>query len=366
MSRSRLRFWALLLIPAFALTLLAINRLREDSERLTRFVQDFVLRETGLSLTSSKPGTFDFWPQLSLSLSDVNLKDGEATVAAARQLSIQLPWSALRGDTLQLGGVQVEALILQGPALGAWWDRQYSADLGPAQPWQWPELTAPLQIDALQWQGSSPDDSWSLKGLSLDRLQPGQMSRLELQVRLPKQEQDIPIVALLTPSQAGPDLQLSPFALNVDPGIANIEISGNAAFNHLQQFGFDGALKTGDLSRRIGMDALDLDQQSALALQTRGYLDGALRLRAVGQLFGEAIDLDIGLPADWRAHLDPPMALLDVLQGQIKLARLRIGMSEWVRLSIEGKPLEETVGTALPPQAPAPAPAPEPRAQPPA
>lgn len=363
MNRSRLRFWALLLIPALALGLLAINRLREDSARLTRWVQDLVLRETGLSLTTSAPGSFDFWPQLSLSLRDVTLKDGDANVAAASQLSFQLPWSALRGNALQLGGVQIDTLTLHGPALDTWWQKRFSADLGPAQPWQWPELSAPLQIGQLQWQGSGPEDSWTFSDLGLDRLLPGQMSRLQMRVRLPKETEAIPVVALLTPVQSGIDLQLHPFALTVDPAVANIEISGSAAFNHLHQVQFEGDLKTGDLSKRLAIDALDLDQTSALTVQARGFYDGAVRLRAIGQLFGEACDLDIGLPSDWREHLEPPMALLEVLQGQIKLARLRVGMSEWVRLSIDGKPVEETPATALPPRAVTPAP--ESAAQPP-
>lgn len=348
MARSRLRFALLALIPVLGLAVLAINRLREDSARLTTWLQELVLTRTGLTLDTSEPGRFSFWPELSLSLQNVQLRDREATVAQASSLAVSLPWSALRGDKLQLAGLQIGDMTVQGSALSTWWQNRFSSDLGPPQPWQWPSLSAPLRIHSLHWAGSSEANSWWLRDVELAQWLPDQPTRLQATFGFPNQTAAIPVLLVCTPRQSGYDLQLSPFALAIDPQVTRIEMSGTATFNHLHRVAFDGTLKTGDLSQRLAMDELDLERPSSLAVNLRGYWDGALRARALGLLFAETIDLDIGLPADWRSHRDPPMALLDVLEGQISLARLRLGASEWVRLSIEGKPLTESPATALP------------------
>ncbi len=341
------RYRLVLLVGLIALVFaaIAVNRLRQDSSRLTGWLIQLVQEQTGLTVSTSAPGRFRFWPELRLALDGVSVRDGETDLARISSLEIGLPWSTLRGGDIRLGGITIDRIDLHTAPIDAWWTRRFAADAGPPAPWRWPVLEQPMRIDRLVWFSAESDThaAFALSELSIDQWRPDQVGRLSTRIEWPGAE-PLPILLVATPRQSAYDLHLSPFALAVDPELSNIAVSGELSLNPLNQGRFSGELNAVDLSKRLTGDLLDFDRPSSLTVDWQGQWDGRFWLRANGTLFAEPIHADIALPADWRDHVAPPMALLDVLEGRIEIERLRLGISEWNRLSIEGKPLADLPG----------------------
>lgn len=347
----RHRFAILVAIIVLAFGAIALNRLRQDTTRLTGWLVSLVADTTGLVLDPQAPGRFSFWPELRLGFDSVALRDGETTLAVVDGLDVSIPWSTLRGGPVQVGAISVDRIDLHAGPSQAWFARRYSADAGPPQPWTWPRLAQPVAIGQLRWFSAGDDTTpaFAVADLRIDRWMPGSVASLQASVSVQPEVAPVRVALVATPAQDGIDLVLAPFALALDPGVVDAEASGRFSFNHLGQGRFDGTIAARDLSPRFGADWLDLDRPSRLEVGWRGTFDGAFRLRANGSLFGEALEADVGLPVDWRDHATPPMALLDVLEGKATITRLRIGASEWNRLSVEGHPFADE---GAPPTAP--------------
>ena len=341
------RYRLVLLVGVLALVFagIALNRLRQDSARLTGWLIQLVQDQTGLTVTTSGPGRFRFWPELRLALDGVEIRDGETDLARISSLEVGLPWSTLRGGDIRLGGINIDRIDLHAAPIDVWWNRWFAADAGPPAPWRWPVLEQPVRINRLVWFGTETQAqaTFALSDLSVDQWRPDQVGRLSTRIEWPGAE-PLPILLVATPRQAGYDLQLSPFALAVDPELSNIAVSGELSLNPLNQGRFSGTLNAADLSKRLSGDLLDFERPSSLTIDWQGQWNGRFWFRANGTLFAEPIHADIALPANWRDHVSPPMALLDVLEGKIEIERLRLGISEWNRLSIEGKPLADLPG----------------------
>jgi len=337
----RYRFALIVAVVVLAFGAIALNRLRQDSARLTGWLVAFVRAETGLEVITKTPGEFTFWPELRLRIEDAEVRDGGASVGTVNGLEVGIPWSSVRGGPVRLGGLSVTRIDVQSTAMMQFIERWTSADAGPPAPWNWPTLDQPVHVGALYWHAepTSASRDWFLEDIDLDRLVVGLPTRLSLTVRVNEDHSPVPVLLVATPMKDGIDLQLSPMLLAIDPNISGISASGSFRFNHLRQGRYTGSLAVTDLSKRVVFDALDLDRPSALELDWQGTFDGRFRLRGEGKLFGEDLTADIALPTDWRNHLEPPMAIVQVLEGKIRIARLRFGVSEWDGLTIEGVPL---------------------------
>lgn len=343
----RYRFALIVAVVVLAFGAIALNRLRQDSARLTGWLVAFVRAETGLEVITNAPGEFTFWPEPRLRISGTELRDGDAAIAHLYGFEIGVPWSTIRGGPMRLNGLSVTRLDVHSGPMSKFIERWTSADAGPPAPWKWPVIDQPVHIGELHWHSETPESPtpWHLRDIDLDQLVIGHPTRLSMLVHGAAEHAPAPVLLVGTPIQDGIDLHLSPMALAIDPQASNISASGSFRFNHLHQGRYTGSLTVTDLSKRVAFDALDLNRASALELDWQGTFDGRFRLRGEGTLFGEDLTADIALPPDWRNHLEPPMAIVHVLEGKIRIARLRFGISEWNGLTIEGIPLVDDPAT---------------------
>lgn len=347
----RFRFALILLVLVLAFLALGLNRLRQDSVRLSGWLTEWLQQEFNLDLRLAEPAAFSFWPEFNLAIARADLHDHRSgqRIGGLEGLALQMPWSILRDPQVRILAVSATRIDLHRGPLSQWLASLQPTDVGPPAPWRWPQLESPLRIDSIHWfdGGQSEDNAhWRIDGLRLNQLRVDQP--LELMLSLVPADAEIapiPLSLRAVPKQLAYGLALHDTELSLDAELAPVLLRGELALDPLWNGKFDTRLAFQHLNRRWQLDMLDADKASALATVWQGRIDGGFRWRGEGTLFEAPIEFDVALPDNWREQLDPPLALLDVMQGHIRIKYLRLGMSEWNGLSIEGQPFPETEKT---------------------
>ncbi|MBX3726733.1 MAG: hypothetical protein KF823_12545 [Xanthomonadales bacterium] len=352
LGRRLLAVAALLAVLAGATFLTARWLLRPDN--LARTLVAWVERELDATLVLDAPPGLRLVPRLQLTLEQVRVERAGQPLAAARELRLALPWSALWN-----GGLAVDSLLLRRPELDWQGLLALLRDLQPASPasprrTSLPSIAVGLRVeDGVLSSGVAGNGGWRLDQVSLvtTPLRDGRTFRIDAGARLRGETtRTLSLSAAGRPQTGAEGLRLDELSIRLVVGAADgpldqgvvVETSGALTLA-------DGAIAAADLQLRVPAwpDGVPLPP---------GVQAGVpVGLTLVLPSGAESADLDLrqdGLALHARLHaselqqalgsLGQPLAALAAVRGHWRLDRLATGGVTIEGVELDIVPLPDT------------------------
>lgn len=352
LGRRLLAVAALLAVLAGATFLTARWLLRPDN--LARALVAWVERELDATLVLDAPPGLRLVPRLQLTLEQVRIERAGQPLAAARELRLALPWSALWN-----GGLAVDSLLLRRPELD--WpglvallrDLQPETAASPRRT-SLPSIAVGLRVeDGVLSSGVTGAGGWRLDQVSLvtTPLRDGRTFRIDAGARLRGEATRTLSLSAAGRPQAGTDgLQIGELAVRLVVGAADGPLDQGVVVDASGALTLaEGRVAAADLQVRLPTWPDGLPPPPGV--RADAPLDLALHLPPGGQ----QLDLDLrqdGLALHARLHaaelqqalsaLDRPLGALAAVRGQWRLDRLAVGSVEIEGIELDIVPLPDT------------------------
>ncbi len=336
----RLRRWLFVLVALVLVLIGALAWYASDAARVVTLFAEVLRRDLGLALTHAPEPEVSLFPSLRVELRDYRI-DVVATgrpLAWGSALELEIPWRALRADTLLIERVVLEAPVFHAAGLEGWTLRR----AGDAAPPRWPRVAGGVLVrDAKYISSGAPSRVFEHIDLAISPIEAGR----EL-VADASWTRDANAPAL--------DLDLTGATRNTDDGLAlddalivlserngpALRFAGKLRYADTTRYAIEGRGEAERVPSVIASLVAATDPQPPTQFTLALTADSThWRLVANGAVAGAALDADLRIAAlpDLSRPLPELFATLERdVSGHFRIARLRVGDIAFDNFEITG------------------------------